>query len=106
MLQIRKTLLARDIVSSEMGHIVDHPTIRAAALAVTDNPFAGRYVEDLTELFEAGRTIGEQLMPDLVRARSWASTVSSSTVAPVNIRCWANRCEPPLAVGKPSFHQT
>ena len=34
MLQIRKTLLVRDIVSSEMGHIVDHPTIRAAALAV------------------------------------------------------------------------
>ncbi len=67
MLQIRKTLLVRDIVSSEMGHIVDHPTIRAAALAVTGNPFAGRYVEDLTELFEAGRTIGEQLMPDLVR---------------------------------------
>jgi hypothetical protein len=67
MLHIRKTLLVRDIVTSEMGHIVDHPTVRAVALAVIGNPFAGRYVEDLTELFEAGRTIGEQLMPDLVR---------------------------------------
>jgi len=67
MLHIRKTLLMRDIVTSEMGHIADHPTVRAAALAVIGNPFAGRYVEDLTELFEAGRTLGEQLMPDLVR---------------------------------------
>ena len=50
-----------------MGHIVGHPTVRAVALAVIGNPFAGRYVEDLTELFEAGRTFGEQLMPDLVR---------------------------------------
>jgi hypothetical protein len=57
----------RDIVTSEMGHIVDPPTVRAVALAVMGNPFAGRYVEDLTELFEAGRALGEQLMPDLVR---------------------------------------
>jgi Amino acid synthesis len=67
MLHIRKTLLVRDIVTSEMGHIVDPPTVRAVALAVIGNPFAGRYVEDLTELFEAGRALGEQLMPDLVR---------------------------------------
>jgi Amino acid synthesis len=67
MLKIRKTLLVRDITSSEMGHIVDHPTVRAVALAAIGNPFAGRYVEDLTELFESGRALGEQLMPDLVR---------------------------------------
>ena len=67
MLHIRKTLLVRDIVTSEMGQIVDPPTVRAVALAVMGNPFAGRYVEDLTELFEAGRALGEQLMPDLVR---------------------------------------
>jgi hypothetical protein len=67
MLHMRKTLLVRDIVTSEMGHIVDPPTVRAVALAVIGNPFAGRYVEDLTELFEAGRALGEQLMPDLVR---------------------------------------
>jgi hypothetical protein len=37
---------------------------------VIDNPFAGRYVDDLTALFEAGRSVGEQLMPDLVRLLS------------------------------------
>jgi hypothetical protein len=66
MLHIRKTLLVRDIITSEMGRSADHPIVRAVGLAVIGNPFAGKYVEDLTELFEAGRTIGEQLMPDLV----------------------------------------
>jgi hypothetical protein len=66
-LRIRKTLLVRDVVTSDMGHITDRATVRAAALAVIGNPFAGRYVEGLTELFGAGRTLGEQLIPDLVR---------------------------------------
>jgi hypothetical protein len=67
MLHIRKSLLLRETLTSEMGLVAALPTVRAVAMAVIGNPFAGRYVEDLTELFEAGRTIGEQLMPDLVR---------------------------------------
>jgi Amino acid synthesis len=67
MLHICKTLLLRETIASEMGRVVDRPIMRAVAMAVIGNPFAGRYVEDLTALFEAGRTIGEQLMPDLVR---------------------------------------
>jgi hypothetical protein len=38
MLQIRKTLLMRDIASSELGRIVDHPTNRAVALAAIGKP--------------------------------------------------------------------
>ena len=70
MLHIRKSLLLRDTVTSEMGHAAARPIVRAVAMAVIGNPFAGRYVEDLTELFEAGRMVGEQLMPDLVRLLS------------------------------------
>jgi hypothetical protein len=70
MLQIRKSLLLRDIVTSEMTHVAERPVVRAVAMAVIGNPFAGRYVEDLTELFEAGRMVGEQLMPDLIRMLS------------------------------------
>jgi hypothetical protein len=44
MLHIRKTLLVRDIVTSEMGHIVDPPTVRAVALAVMGNPFSSSTV--------------------------------------------------------------
>ena len=70
MLHIRKSLMLRETVTSELGHAADRPIVRAVAMAVIGNPFAGRYVDDLTELFEAGRTIGEQLMPDLVRLLS------------------------------------
>lgn len=67
MLSIRRTLLLRDAPVSELGKVAARPVVRAVALAVISNPFAGRYVEDLTELFEAGRALGEQLMPELVR---------------------------------------
>jgi Amino acid synthesis len=67
-----------------MGHVADRPIVRAVAMAVIRNPFAGRYVEDLTELFEAGRTIGEQLVPDLVRLLS-QSPVSYGKGAVVGI---------------------
>jgi hypothetical protein len=67
MLHIRRSLLLRDTVASDMGKPVGRPIVRALGMAVIGNPFAGRYVEDLTELFEAGRAVGEQLMPELVR---------------------------------------
>ena len=70
MLHIRSSLLLRDPVASDMGNPVARPIVRAVAMAVIGNPFAARYVEDLTELFEAGRAIGEQLMPELVRLLS------------------------------------
>jgi hypothetical protein len=60
-------MLLRDMLNSEMGKAGARPIVRAAALAVIGNPFAGRYAEDLTELFEAGRALGDALMGDLVR---------------------------------------
>jgi hypothetical protein len=34
---------------------------------VIGNPFAGRFVDNLQLLFEAGAMLGEQLMPELVK---------------------------------------
>jgi hypothetical protein len=67
MLYIRKSLLLRDTLTSELGQAGVRPVTRAVAMAVISNPYAGRYVEDLAALFEAGRALGEQMMPDLVR---------------------------------------
>ena len=39
------------------------PVRRGAAMAVLRNALAGRHVEDLTELFEIGADLGEQLAP-------------------------------------------
>jgi hypothetical protein len=70
MLAIRRTVLLRDVPTSEFGKVAARPVVRAVALAVISNPYAGRYAEDLNELFEAGRSLGEQLMPGLVRLLS------------------------------------
>jgi hypothetical protein len=72
MLHMRKTLFLRETVTSDLGQVANRPIVRAVAMAVIANPVAGRYVEDLTELFAAGRTIGDQLMPELVRLLSQA----------------------------------
>jgi Amino acid synthesis len=67
MLDIRKIVITREVVFSELGMKAPRPVVRAVGIGVIKNPFAGRFVEDLRELFEAGAALGERLMPDLVR---------------------------------------
>ncbi len=45
---IRKIVTVVEETLLEMGQTVSPPTRRAAAIAVIENPFAGKYVEDLT----------------------------------------------------------
>lgn len=63
---VRKTLLIRETVLAELGKTAIRPVMRAAALAVIANPFAGRYADDLRLLFELGSELGRMLMHDLV----------------------------------------
>jgi Amino acid synthesis len=70
MLHMRKTRLLRETITSDMGRAANRPIVRAVAMTVIDNPVAGRYADDLTALFEAGRAVGEQLMPELIRLLS------------------------------------
>ena len=65
--QIRKLLLTREQVFAELGREADRPVVRAVALAVIANPFAGHFAEDLGPLWEAGAALGERLMEELVR---------------------------------------
>lgn len=67
MLQIRKTVVSRETVFSESERPAARPVVRVAGLAVIRNPFAGRFADDLTLLFEAGAELGERMMPELVR---------------------------------------
>lgn len=66
--KIRKIITVVEETVTEMGRPVDPPTRRAAAIAVIENPFAGRYVEDLTELFEIGEELGALLTAKAVVA--------------------------------------
>src|ERR1700738_5334742 len=67
MIQIRKTVILRETVISELGVEAVRPIVRAVGMAVIRNPFAGQFVEDLRPLFEAGAMLGERLMPELVK---------------------------------------
>jgi hypothetical protein len=52
----------------EMGQTVAPPARRAAAVAVIENPFAGKYVEDLSELMTIGEELGELLTQRAIAA--------------------------------------
>jgi hypothetical protein len=51
-----------------MGQAVATPVRRAAAIAVIENPFAGRYVEDLSPLIDMGEELGKILSERAVAA--------------------------------------
>jgi hypothetical protein len=59
----RKVLFIKERVRSEAGSPAPRPVSRVAAIAVIDNPFAGRFAEDLSPLFDIGAQLGEELMP-------------------------------------------
>lgn len=56
--KIRKLIVQVDETRSEMGQAIDPPTRKALAMAVIDNPYAGRYAESLDELIEIGEELG------------------------------------------------
>jgi hypothetical protein len=66
--KIRKIVTMVEETRFEMGRAVEPPTRRAAAVAVIENPFAGRYVEDLSPLIEIGEELGELLASRAVAA--------------------------------------
>jgi hypothetical protein len=66
--KIRKIAVFVEETRTEMGRKVEPPTRRAAAVAVIENPCAGKYVEDLSELMTIGEELGELLAQRAVEA--------------------------------------
>ena len=60
-MKIRKIITTVEDTHSEIGEAINPPTRRAAAIAVIENPFAGKYQKDLEELMEIGATLGGML---------------------------------------------
>jgi hypothetical protein len=76
--KIRKLVTFVEETQTEMDQAVDPPTRRAAALAVIENPFAGRYVADLTELTEIGEELGALLTERAIAALGIAGPAAES----------------------------
>ena len=60
-MEIRKLITVIEETLIEMDRKVEPPSRKAAAIAVIKNPFAGRYVDDLTELMDIGEELGGTL---------------------------------------------
>jgi hypothetical protein len=65
---IRKLVTILDETRLEQGRAVAPPVRRAIACAVILNPFAGSYVEDLTELVAQGEELGALLAAQALAA--------------------------------------
>jgi Amino acid synthesis len=65
-MDIRKTVLIREVTETDGFGQKCTPITRVVAVAVVKNPFAGHYVEDLSALFDVGGELGAQLMGEAV----------------------------------------
>lgn len=66
--KIRKLLVQVDETRIEMGQVISPPTRRAVAMAVIDNPYAGRFESNLDELIAIGEELGALLGEKCVAA--------------------------------------
>ncbi len=60
-MRIRKMLTIVEEILEDGGRPAAKPVKKVAAVAVIDNPFAGRFVEDLQELIKTGEELGDLL---------------------------------------------
>ncbi len=65
-IEIRKLVLCREDVFHEGGPSASNPLLKAAAIAVINNPFAGRYVEDIAGFMEDLMPLGINMAERLV----------------------------------------
>lgn len=64
----RKIITVIEETRLEMGKAISPPTRKSAAIAIIENPYAGRFEEDLSQLFEVGAELGHELGERAVRA--------------------------------------
>ncbi|QHE89319.1 amino acid synthesis family protein [Hydrogenophaga sp. BPS33] len=76
-LNVRKKLLTLETIYHEGGPARAEPILMGSIVAVVNNPYAGRYVEDLTELVEAAKLLAKELVPELLNAMGGAERIQA-----------------------------
>jgi len=76
--RIRKLIVQVDETLIEMGRDIKPPVRKALAMAVIDNPYAGRYSENLDELVAIGEELGGLLGERCVQALGIAPDAAES----------------------------
>ena len=67
-LKIRRTYTIVETRHAEDGRKAEPPLRKVAAIAIVENPYAGRYVEDLKPMIEASAALGRELSSMAVAA--------------------------------------
>ncbi|MBO9355781.1 amino acid synthesis family protein [Bordetella petrii] len=76
-IQIRKKLLNVESIYHEGGPVRDVPIKMASVAVVIKNPYAGRYVEDLSQLVEDSKVLAKEIVPELMAAVGGAENVEA-----------------------------
>src|SRR5262245_11625875 len=66
--KIRKFLTSVEEIYHEGGPVSDKPLKRASVLAVIENPFAGRYFEDISDFMKDLEPLGLEMARRLIAA--------------------------------------
>lgn len=66
-MDIRKTQIIKEVIHKDQTGKPCKAITRVVAMAVIKNPFAGKYVEDLSQLFDIGGKLGEQLFGEAAK---------------------------------------
>lgn len=61
----RKIVVVKESIHVDAGREAQRVITRVAGIAVISNPNAGRFVEDLSPLFDLGFAVAERLMPEI-----------------------------------------
>lgn len=65
-MNLRKIMLFKEINYQSCGKEVARPVTKVCAAGIISNPFSNRYVEDLSDLFDIGSTLGARLCEQAV----------------------------------------
>ncbi len=66
MVQLRKKVLIKEVITTDQLGQPCPPIVRVAAMAVFQNPLAGKFSEDLSDLFEIGGALGADLAAEAI----------------------------------------
>jgi hypothetical protein len=77
LVQVRRRSLTVETTFHEFGPAPERPVRAASAVAVVANPFAGKYVEDLSQFMHELRALGTELAEELVEALGGLSKVEA-----------------------------
>jgi hypothetical protein len=85
-MNLRKLSLTKETIFADAGRPMNQPISRALAVAVVHNPFADRFVEDLSPLLQTGLSSANGscvTLPASFRARLSLTGKPQSSASPV-----------------------